>query len=76
MEFRTKIHPSVLKCRILESAIDKKELNITLISQLRSITGDIKEIILLALVLVKFEIFCTCITCELQTVVQDFVYLW
>ena len=43
MEFRRKIYSSVLNCRILESAIDKKELNITLISELRSITSHIKR---------------------------------
>ena len=43
MEFRRKNYPSLLRCGILESAIDKKELNITLISELRSITSDIKR---------------------------------
>ena len=43
MEFRRKIYTSVFNHERLESAIDKKELNITLITELRAIISDINS---------------------------------
>ena len=43
MEFRRKIYTSVFNHQKLESAIDKKELNITLITELRAIINDINS---------------------------------
>ena len=41
MEFSRRIHPSIFMGHKLESAIDKKKLNITMIEELRQILKDV-----------------------------------